>query len=86
MGLSVVEATNARRMRRKRAELRWLVRTLLFFVGPADFLWERAGFDCARVGELALSVACPDSGADRDTSALKHSAKRKDLENPTTFL
>jgi hypothetical protein len=86
MGFSVVEATNARCMRRNRAELRWLVRTDLFFVVAADFLWERAGFDCAWVGELVLSVACADSGADDDTSALKHSAKRKDLENPTTFL
>jgi len=86
MGFSVVEATNARCMRRNRAELRWLVRTDLFFVVPADFLWERAGFDGAWVEEPVLLVACADSGADDDASALKHSAKRKDLGNPTTFL
>lgn len=73
-------------MRRNRAELRWLVRTFLFLVVPADFLWARAGFDCAWVEELVLSVACADSGADDDASALKHSAKRKNLGNPTTLI
>jgi len=86
MGFSVVEATNARCMRRKRGELRRLARTVLFRVVPEDFLWDRTAVDCGLVVALVLSGACANAGADEPMSALKHSAKRKNFENPATFL
>ena len=85
MGFRVVEATNARCMRRKRNELRLLVRAVLFLAGLEDFLRERAGLDCGFGLELVLSAACANTGADEHTM-LKHSTKRKNLENPATLL
>ena len=86
MGLRVVEATKARCMRRNRNELRLLVRAVFFLLGLEDFLRECAGLDCGFAPELALSAACANSGADEHPSVLKHSTKRKNLENPATFL
>ena len=85
MGFRVVEATNARCMRRNRSELRRLVRAVLFFAGLEDFLWEWTDFDCGFVLAVELSAAWANTGADEPPSALKHSTKRKNLENPATF-
>jgi len=86
MGFSVVEAANARCMRRNRGELRLLARTAAFFAAPGDFLCALAGFEGGLVVALVLSEACANTGADEPTRALQHSAKRMNLENPATLL
>lgn len=73
-------------MRRKRRELRLLVRRVRFRVAAEDFLWDLAGFDGGLLEALVLSGACANTGAREHRSALKHNTKRKDLENPATFL
>lgn len=86
MGFSVVEAANARCMRRNRGELRLLARTAAFFVVPEDLLCALAGFDGGPAVARVLSEACANNGADEPARAVQHSAKTMNLENPATFL
>ena len=73
-------------MRRKRRELRLLARAVRFRVAAEDFLWDLTGFAGGLLEALVLSGACANTGAREHRSTLKHNTKRKNLENPATFL